>query len=177
MQQPAHNATSLRKNSRISACAAFAGVLLLTSCDTSRTPQSIEVTVGDRTWTCRVSADDATRQKGLGGVATLAPNEGMMFAFPDAAPRNFWMVGCIMDIDIAFIDPLGVVTAVHTMPKEDLQREGESLYDYESRLKRYPSLSPAPFALEVAPGTLEKLGVKRGTYLEFDRKMLKTMAQ
>lgn len=186
LDRPAHRttpharlgATRHRSVATVVAYAALvASVGSLASCDAGGTPQTMDVTVGEQTFTCRVSADDASRQKGLGGVASLGPTEGMMFAFPDAAPRNFWMVGCIMDIDIAFIDPLGVVTAVHTMPKEDLQRDGESIYDYEARLKRYPSLSPAQFALEVAPGTLEKLGVKRGSYIEFDRKLLKSIAE
>ena len=100
-----------------------------------------------------------------------------MFAFPDAELHNFWMRRCIMDIDIAFISPLGIVTAVHTMKAEELQRPDETEAAYFARLKRYPSFAPAQFALEVAPGALDSLGVKRGSRIEFDRDLLKRFAR
>jgi hypothetical protein len=37
-----------------------------------------------------------------------------LVAFTDSQARTFWMRGCIMDLDIAFIDPFGFVTAVVT---------------------------------------------------------------
>jgi uncharacterized membrane protein (UPF0127 family) len=147
------------------------------SCDSANSTTHAEVTVAGKVFHCRISADDATREKGLGGVASLAPDEGMIFVFADSRERSFWMVDCIMDIDIAFIDPSGFVTAVHTMPKEPLRGEGESVDTYYSRLKRYPSAGPAQFALEVAPGTLRTLGIRRGSRLEFDRDSLKTLAK
>jgi uncharacterized membrane protein (UPF0127 family) len=149
----------------------------LSACSPSQAPQTMEVTAGGRTFTCRLAINEAARDQGLGGVASLGPNEGMIFAFPDAEPHNFWMRRCIMDIDIAFIDPLGIVTAVHTMKAEELQRPDESEAAYFARLKKYPSLAPAQFALEVAPGTLEPLGVRRGSRIEFDRDLLKRLAE
>ena len=148
----------------------------LSACAPSQAPQTMDVTAGGRTFTCRLAINEAARDQGLGGVASLGPNEGMIFAFPDAEPHNFWMRRCIMDIDIAFIDPLGIVTAVHTMKAEELQRPDESEAAYFARLKKYPSLAPAQFALEVAPGTLEPLGVRRGSRIEFDRDLLKRLA-
>jgi hypothetical protein len=152
-------------------------VTTLSACSPSQAPQTMEVTAGGRTFTCRLAINEAARDQGLGGVASLGPNEGMIFAFPDAEPHNFWMRRCIMDIDIAFIDPLGIVTAVHTMKAEELQRPDESEAAYFARLKKYPSLAPAQFALEVAPGTLEPLGVRRGSRIEFDRDLLKRLAE
>lgn len=155
-------------------CASTAASLLcVLGCDSGTAPASMPVTVAGKTFACRLSIDDATREKGMGGVATVGPDEGMLFAFPAAGARNFWMRGCITGLDIAFIDPFGFVTAVHTMPAEPLQAEGESESAYLARLKLYPSGAPAQYALEVAPGELEKLGVKRGTKVEFDRAALK----
>lgn len=157
--------------------ATVAVAAMLGGCERSQPPQSIDVTAGGRTFTCRLALDEAARDQGLGGVASLGPNEGMMFAFPDAELHNFWMRRCIMDIDIAFIGPLGVVTAVHTMKAEELQRPDETEAAYFARLRRYPSLAPAQFALEVAPGTLDSLGVRRGSVVEFDRDLLKRFAR
>jgi uncharacterized membrane protein (UPF0127 family) len=151
--------------------------LPLGGCEQAKLPETLEVTAGGRTFTCRLALDEAARDQGLGGVASLGPNEGMIFAFPDAELHNFWMRRCIMDLDIAFIGPLGVVTAVHTMKAEELQRSDETEAAYFARLKRYPSFAPAQFALEVAPGTLEPLGVRRGSVVEFDRDLLKRFAR
>lgn len=149
----------------------------LGGCEPAKPPETIDVVAGGRTFTCRLALDEAARDQGLGGVASLGPNEGMMFAFPDAELHNFWMRRCVMDLDIAFIGPLGIVTATHTMKAEELQRPDETEAAYFGRLKRYPSYAPAQFALEVAPGTLETLGVKRGSRVEFDQDLLKRLAR
>jgi len=151
--------------------------LALGGCEQSTPPETINVVAGGRTFTCRLALDEPARDQGLGGVTTLGPNEGMMFAFPDAELHNFWMRRCIMDIDIAFISPLGIVTAVHTMKAAELQRPDETEAAYFARLKRYPSFAPAQFALEVAPGALDSLGVKRGSRIEFDQDLLKRFAR
>lgn len=152
-------------------------LIALAGCESTVAPSTAAVTVAGKTYQCRLALDGAAREKGLGGVASLSDSEGMLFVFTDSEPRNFWMVGCIMDIDIAFIDPFGFVTAVHTMPKEPLQAEGEDLAAYQARLARYPSVAPAQYALEVAPGELGKLGVRRGVRVEFDRDLLKKHAK
>jgi uncharacterized membrane protein (UPF0127 family) len=154
---------------------ALAATLPLASCDNTpaSAPTTIDVTVGGKTFRCKPALDEAAREQGLGGVASLAPDEGMLFAFNDATERTFWMRGCVMGLDIAFLDSQGFVTAVHTMPNEPLQAEGESEADYRARLVRYPSGGKAKYALEVAPGTLAPLGVRRGSRAEFDREALK----
>jgi uncharacterized membrane protein (UPF0127 family) len=155
--------------------AVLSAMVPLASCDDTpaKPPASIDVTIGGKTFRCKLAVDNASREQGLGGVASLAPDEGMLFAFQDSTERTFWMRGCIMDLDIAFLDPQGFVTAVHTMPKEPLQAEGESESAYLARLVRYPSGGKAKFVLEVAPGTLTPLGVRRGSRGEFDRDGLK----
>ena len=154
---------------------ALVATLPLASCSNApaNAPTTVDVTVGGKTFRCKPALDNASREQGLGGVASLAPDEGMLFAFNDAAERTFWMRGCVMDLDIAFIDPQGFVTAVHTMPKEPLQAQGENEADYLARLVRYPSGGKAKYVLEVAPGTLAPLGVRRGSRAEFDRDALK----
>ncbi len=155
----------------------LASTAVLAGCDGGAAPTTAKVTAAGTAFTVKLALDDASREKGLGGVASLAPDEGMLFVFTDSQTRNFWMVDCLMDIDIAFVDPFGFVTAVHTMPKEPLQAQGETRDDYYKRLTRYPSLAPAQYAFEVAPGRLKELGVKRGMRLEFDRDTLKKHAK
>jgi uncharacterized membrane protein (UPF0127 family) len=145
------------------------------SCDRTpaTAPATIAVKAGDKTFTCRLATDPALREQGMGGVTSVPADEGMLFAFPDAQERTFWMRGCVIDLDIAFMDQMGFVTAVHTMPKEPPQGPDESEEAYRARLVRYPSAGRAKYALEVAPGTLAPLGIRRGSRIEFDREALK----
>lgn len=136
-----------------------------------------KLTVAGTEFRVKLALDDASRQRGLGGVAELKPDEGMLFVFPDPQQRYFWMKDCVIDIDIAFIDPFGFVTATHTMAKEAPRAADEPLTAYEARLARYRSLSPAQFALELAPGTFAKLGIKRGSKIELDLPRLKAAAK
>lgn len=145
------------------------------SCDRTpaNAPTAMAVNAGGKTFTCRVALDPDSRELGMGGVTAIGPDEGMLFAFPDAQDRTFWMKGCVIDLDIAFMDAMGFVTAVHTMPKEAPQGSDESDEAYRARLVRYPSAGRAKYALEVAPGTLAPLGIRRGSRIEFDREALK----
>ncbi len=134
------------------------------------------VRIGDQDFSLRVSSSNDTRERGLGGRTDLEDGEGMIFVFPDAQRRGFWMYGCRMDIDIAFVDPLGHVTAIHTMSFEPPQGEDEDVLDYEDRLPRYSSGFPAQFAIELAPGMFEKLGIRKGDRLEIDLARMKEIA-
>lgn len=136
-----------------------------------------KLTVAGSTFSVKMALDDASRQRGLGGVSELKPDEGMLFVFPDAQQRFFWMKDCLIDIDIAFIDPFGFVTTTHTMRKEPPRAADEPMSAYEARLVRYRSLSPAQFALELAPGTFARLGIKRGSKLDLDLPRLKAAAK
>lgn len=136
-----------------------------------------KLTVAGETFNVKLALDDASRQRGLGGVTELKADEGMLFVFPDPQQRFFWMKDCVIDIDIAFIDPFGFVTTTHTMVKEAPRATDEPLATYEGRLVRYRSLSPAQFALELAPGTFKRLGIKRGSKIDLDLARLKAAAK
>jgi uncharacterized membrane protein (UPF0127 family) len=97
-----------------------------------------------------LAVDPATRERGLMGRTELPARGGMLFAFPDDAPRAFWMKNCLVDIDIAFLDRGGVVVATHRMRAEPPRRPEESEAVYEGRLRHYPSGAPARFAVELS---------------------------
>ncbi len=163
---------------QLSACTLVASALATCSLPGASSPNATEsVVLGGETFQLQLAVNEAARQKGLGGVASLAKDGGMLFVFTDAAPRNFWMYGCLMDLDIAYVGPLGRVLSTYTMPKEPLKGADESEEAYRARLPYYPSMSAARYVIEVAPGTLERLGVKVGTMLELDRERLKTLAR
>lgn len=124
-----------------------------------------------------IVADNATRERGLGGVASLPDKGGMLFVFPDSRLRAFVMRDCLIDIDIIFLDPTGRIVAMHNMPTEELMAEGETLTIYERRLKRYPSRFGAKYAIEIVGGRLESLNLQEGQLIKLDTDYLESIAQ
>ena len=123
------------------------------------------------------SADDATRIRGLQGRTDVPADEGMLFTFPRAQVRSFWMADCLTDIDVVFLDPQGRVTALHRMKREPQRTSEESRLEYEARLSHYSSVYPAQFALEFGPGTLDQLGLAVGGKVDLDVSRLKALAR
>lgn len=143
----------------------------------SPAPETTPVTIGSEKFTIEVALDDSVRLKGLGGRTALAARGGMLFVFPFSAELSFVMRDCVIPIDIVFLDGAGRVLAKHTMATEPPRAENESPQAYEARLKKYSSRYPAQFALEVAAGTLDTLGVKVGDLIRFDAEGLKRRAR
>ncbi len=135
------------------------------------------VTVKGERFIMELALNEPARIRGLSGRETIDPKGGMLFVFPRSDRHEFVMRDCPAPIDIAFLDSAGRVVAFHEMTPEEPRREGESEFQYEMRLKRYPSRFPAQFAVETAGGRLASLGVKEGDKIEFDAEALKARAQ
>jgi uncharacterized membrane protein (UPF0127 family) len=123
-----------------------------------------------------LALDEPTRQRGLGGRRSLANDRGMLFAHPKPEILGYWMKDCFMDIDIAYVDAVGKVTAVYRMKKEPPRKPGESLFDYHRRLPSYSSRRSAVLVLEFAPGTLDRLDLRMGEQLDLDVTKLRGMS-
>ena len=104
--------------------------------------------------TVEVASTTAQREVGLMFRKHLDDNAGMIFIFPDAAPRNFWMHNTPIPLDMIFADAKGVVTGIvaNAEPFSDklLGVEGNSEY-----------------VLEVNGGFCAKNGIKPGDHLDF----------
>lgn len=163
----------------VAVCAAVSSPVALTGCEEQTITDGgmYKLTIAEKPFNLKVSCSEPTRQKGLGGVATIADDGGMIFAFPDSDKRNFWMVDCITDMDVIFLDPRGYVTSIHTMLKEDPKKPEETLDQYHNRLKRYSSVTPAQYAIELRKGRAEELGIKTRQKIEFDTKAFKAAAK
>ena len=105
------------------------------------------------------------RDRGLGGRTAVPRGTGMLFVFPAADFLSFWMLDCLVPIDVAFFAPDGTVTAVHTMRAERPQGKDETDAAYRARLPRYGSPTRAVGALELGAGEMGRLGVRAGTKL------------
>jgi uncharacterized membrane protein (UPF0127 family) len=101
-----------------------------------------------------VANTDAKRELGLMYRKHLDDNSGMIFVFPDAAPRNFWMHNTVIPLDMIFADAagrvMGIVANAEPFSDKLLGVEGDSEY-----------------VLEVNGGFCAKNGIKRGDRLDF----------
>lgn len=156
------------------ASALLVAAAVLASCGRVDDRPGVEtIPISGREWRLEVAADDAARSRGLGGRSELPPDGGMIFIFPDAAPRAFWMAECRMPIDLIFLDRFGTILALHEMPAEPPRGEGESESDYHGRLPMYASRRPAQFAIELPPGSIRSLGLSVNSRIPLDADRLK----
>jgi uncharacterized membrane protein (UPF0127 family) len=91
------------------------------------------------------------RERGLMFRESLAVDAGMLFVYPAAAPRRFWMKDTPLPLDIAFADARGEIVSVVTMKPLDLTP--------------VPSGKPAMYALEMAARWFADHGVGVGDTL------------
>lgn len=69
-------------------------------------PQSLprsEITVGNYNVAVQVADDNAERSKGLMFAKTMPENEGMLFVWPEAEVRSFWMRNTYLPLDLLYI--------------------------------------------------------------------------
>jgi len=102
-----------------------------------------------------------TRQKQALGLMyrdEMPAEHGMLFIFPNEAPRSFWMKNTRIALDIMYFD-------------KDLNMVSASLETKPCRVSRcpsYPSIAPAMYVLELNAGTAEALGVGPGARMTLE---------
>jgi len=111
----------------------------------------IHMQVGNQPFTLELAATDKTRQHGLMHRQSLPADRGMLFVFPDEAPRSFWMRNTLIPLDIVYLDAAGKVVSISQM--KPLDETG------------VPSLGPAKYAIELNEGAAARSGVKVGDVL------------
>ncbi|MHC4990854.1 MAG: DUF192 domain-containing protein [Planctomycetota bacterium] len=150
-------------------------MLVLTGC--GQTDGFVTVVIDGKTFQLEPAVDDAARTQGLMHRESISEDGGMIFIFPDAQPRAFWMGYCLVDIDIIYLDAQGRVTAMHRMKTEPPRTDNESELQYSARMSRYPSGFPAQFAIELRAGTLDQLDISVEDKIPLDLPRLKRMAR
>ena len=126
----------------------------------------IRIPVAGEVFLMEIADDPLSRARGLAGRRTIPRNEGMLFAYPKKDVLGFWMKGCLTDIDIAYVSSDGRILSMYRMKTPPPRLQDERIATYEARLTRYPSRHLVQFAVEFAPGTIERLGIKVGTRLQ-----------
>jgi len=121
--------------------------------------QKAKLSIGKATLSVDIVDNDSLRTLGLSGRKSMDWNSGMLFVFPEAQRRTFWMIDCWFDLDIAYLDRRGTVRDIQTMRIEP----GVS----PERLSRYPSATDdIVYALEVNRGWMAANNVKVGDKIQ-----------
>lgn len=117
-------------------------------------PQSglpkVSLSLGTNSLSAQVAADEATRERGLMSRTRLAPDEAMVFVFPQPRPVAFWMKDTPVPLSIAYVGTSGRIFEIH-----DLKPMNET---------PVPSASDAVvYAIEVPRGWFANHGVVAGS--------------
>ena len=128
----------------------------------------IRCSLGGESFDLEVADDLAATKKGLGGRESIPAGTGMLFIDSTVKIQSYWMLGCLTDMDIAFVAPNGLIRATYTMAKEAPRGANEPEAVFHARLKRYSSNLPAKYAIETPAGTNKRLKLKPGEKIELD---------
>ena len=90
-----------------------------------------------------------TRAQGLMFVASLRPEQAMIFVYEPAQHVSMWMKNTLIPLDMLFVDEGGCVVRVH-----ERARPGD--------LTSIESGEPVVLVVELAGGTAATLGLSRG---------------
>jgi uncharacterized membrane protein (UPF0127 family) len=148
----------------------------LQGCSTAP-PSHVLIAISGEQFNLEIVRDISSRADGMMHRTSFLPNTGMLFIFPEAGERSFWMKNCLIAIDLIFLDSRGTIIALHEMPYEDSKSDSESNWEYEQRLLHYWSYGPARFAIELEEGSIAALELRVNDRISLDLKYLKSIAR
>ena len=132
-------------------------VLMLATC-TSCASSEPGVELGGKTFRVEIAETSEKQALGLMFRDSMPRDEGMIFIFPNEAPRSFWMKNTRIPLDIMYFDrDLKLVSISADTPPCRV-----------SRCPSYPSSKPAMYVLELNAGMAAELGVGPGDLLKLN---------
>ena len=137
----------------------FVAVLACSACATgpSMASGTPNVTLRGHSFSVEVAATPAQQEHGLMDRASMLPDHGMLFVFPDAEPRTFWMKNTLIPLDILFFDDSHRLVTIRTdVPPCKT-----------NPCPIYSSTAPARYVLELNAGTATKLGLRKDDVIAF----------
>ncbi len=133
-------------------------VLLLGACQQNQH----RVTLRGVTFQVELAADDHARAKGLMYRKEMAADAGMLFVFPEAQIRSFWMKNTLIPLDILYFD--------HRKKIVSISKNTPPCRNTTTRCVNYPSKKPAQYVLEINAGLSDKYGFNTGDELFIELK-------
>ena len=68
---------------------------ITSGCASPAQPRSVKIAIAGETFSLELALDTPSRVRGLMDRLAIDPHGGMIFVFPDAEERSFWMANCI----------------------------------------------------------------------------------
>ncbi|MEO8984455.1 MAG: DUF192 domain-containing protein [Rhodanobacter sp.] len=118
-------------------------------------PAATAVQLHGQQFAIELATTDATRARGLMHRTQLAPDHGMLFVFAESAPQAFWMKNTLVPLDILYFDDARRLVSMQ-LDVPPCKADPCAVY---------PSNVPARYVLELAAGTVRRLGVRSGDVL------------
>jgi uncharacterized protein len=112
----------------------------------------VALKIGQQEVQVEVANKNSTRMSGLMFRKEMGADNGMLFVFPNSAPRAFWMKNTYLPLSIAFLDEKGMILNILEMPPQTEDN--------------FSSRGSAKFALEMNSRWFERKGIKPGTLVE-----------
>lgn len=115
----------------------------------------MKVIIGDNLFKVKLCTTPSSISEGMMKKRFDENFNGMLFMMPESTEQSFWMYNCLIPLDIIMIDN-GTISEVHSNCSPCTQK---------SNCKSYTGYGRE--VLEVAGGTCEKLGIKKGDQVSF----------
>lgn len=136
----------------------FIVTLVLLSTISTFAVEKKTIKLGGKAIVVEVATTEEEHQKGLMYRKELPENQGMLFIFPSAQIRRFWMKNTFIPLSIAYFDADRKLIEVLDM--EPVASE------MAINLPHYQSSKPAQYALEMNRGWFSRNKIKPGTELK-----------
>ena len=115
----------------------------------------MKVIIGDNLFKVKLCTTQSSISKGMMGRTFNDSFNGMFFMMPERCEQSFWMYNCLIPLDIIMIDD-GIINVVHNNCQP---------CDEKENCKSYKGFGNK--VLEIAGGTCENLGIKKGDQVSF----------
>jgi uncharacterized protein len=116
-----------------------------------QTLRPVTLSAGIHNISAMVAQTPDERSTGLMFRSQMAPNEGMIFVFEDAAQQCFWMKNTLLPLSAAFVADDGMIVNIEDMAPQTLDS--------------HCSKKPVRYVLEMHKGWFAKRGIQPGQKL------------
>jgi uncharacterized membrane protein (UPF0127 family) len=115
---------------------------------------------------------------GLMGVSHLPDNEAMLFVFDKPQPPHFWSLGCLIPLDVGFLDDDLILREIHHLPCHPVWQNRPAIHTrrqldeaLQNRFCPYSLASsdkPYRYVIELSSGWFERHQIDVGAKLSLD---------